>query len=56
MRAAVKYLSETAGPSGMVPNYLVFGTIPRIPVKKKDSIDQVEIIMVVDNAGKKTQA
>jgi transposase InsO family protein len=35
LKLAVKTMNDTMGPSGLVPSYLVFGSLPRFPARTK---------------------
>lgn len=50
LEMSVKTLNESAGPNGLVPKLLVFGTMPRIPVRLADMPGQVDLMSALEKA------
>lgn len=43
-------MNETIGPEGLIPNLLVFGTLPTLPTENNNQMDQQERVYVVRTA------
>lgn len=48
LEITVKALNNTAGPNGLVPTLLVFGIIPRLPVRPVMLPVQLQCIIAMD--------
>lgn len=52
LQFAVKATNDTAGPSGLVPTLLVFGTLPRIPIAPKELPGNIDMVKSLHDARK----